>query len=80
MSNRMRAALAQARRCLRVSLRLRSSGIAPGYEWSVLDWNAPSIAFYQALGARAMDEWTIYRLDGAALSRLASAVENQADS
>jgi len=49
-------------------------------EWSVLDWNAPSIAFYQALGARAMDEWTIYRLDGAALSRLASAVENQADS
>lgn len=49
-------------------------------EWSVLDWNAPSIAFYEALGARAMDEWTIYRLDGSALGRLASAAENQADS
>ncbi|MFO1261615.1 MAG: GNAT family N-acetyltransferase [Sphingomonadaceae bacterium] len=49
-------------------------------EWSVLDWNAPSIAFYEALGARAMDEWTIYRLDGSALGKLASAAENQADS
>lgn len=49
-------------------------------EWSVLDWNAPSIAFYEALGARAMDEWTIYRLDGAALGELASTAENQADS
>src|SRR5436190_24052628 len=29
-------------------------------EWSVLDWNAPSIAFYKKLGARAMDEWTVY--------------------
>ncbi len=42
-------------------------------EWSVLDWNAPSIAFYEALGARAMDEWTVYRLDGAALEGLALA-------
>ena len=49
-------------------------------EWSVLDWNAPAIAFYEALGARAMDEWTIYRLDGSALGKLASAAENQADS
>lgn len=49
-------------------------------EWSVLDWNAPSIAFYEALGARAMDEWTIYRLDGAALAGLASVAQNQADS
>ena len=40
-------------------------------EWSVLDWNEPSIAFYKALGARAMDDWTINRLDGAALSALA---------
>lgn len=31
-------------------------------EWSVLDWNAPSIAFYESLGAKAMDEWTVYRL------------------
>lgn len=41
-------------------------------EWSVLDWNAPSIAFYESLGARAMDEWTIYRLDGEALAALAA--------
>ena len=31
-------------------------------EWSVLDWNAPSIQFYQSLGAKPMDEWTTYRL------------------
>ena len=42
-------------------------------EWSVLDWNEPSIAFYRALGARPMDEWTTFRVDGAALARLASA-------
>jgi GNAT superfamily N-acetyltransferase len=40
-------------------------------EWAVLDWNEPSIAFYQALGARAMDEWTIFRVDGKALTQLA---------
>lgn len=40
-------------------------------EWSVLDWNAPSIAFYKSLGAIAMDEWTIYRLAGDALANLA---------
>lgn len=40
-------------------------------EWSVLDWNAPSIAFYQSLGATPMDEWTIYRLTGPALAALA---------
>ena len=39
-------------------------------EWSVLDWNKPSIDFYLSLGARPMDEWTIYRLDGAALAQL----------
>ena len=31
-------------------------------EWSVLDWNEPAIRFYQNLGARAMDDWTVYRL------------------
>lgn len=31
-------------------------------EWSVLDWNAPSIQFYQSLGAKSMKEWTTYRL------------------
>ncbi len=40
-------------------------------EWSVLDWNAPSIGFYKSLGARPMDEWTVYRLDGEALARVA---------
>lgn len=40
-------------------------------EWSVLDWNAPSIAFYRALGARPMDDWSVYRVDGDALKRLA---------
>ncbi|WP_298399999.1 GNAT family N-acetyltransferase [Sphingobium sp.] len=42
-------------------------------EWSVLDWNAPSIAFYRALGARPMDEWTVQRVDGDALLALARA-------
>jgi GNAT superfamily N-acetyltransferase len=36
-------------------------------EWSVLDWNEPSIAFYRGIGAVGMDEWTTFRLDGAAL-------------
>lgn len=42
-------------------------------EWWVLDWNEPSIAFYRSLGARPMDEWTVQRVDGAALAALASA-------
>lgn len=40
-------------------------------EWGVLDWNTPSIGFYQSLGARLMDEWTGMRVDGAALIQLA---------
>ena len=40
-------------------------------EWSVLDWNEPAIAFYRALGAVAMDGWTVHRLTGAALHTLA---------
>jgi GNAT superfamily N-acetyltransferase len=40
-------------------------------EWSVLDWNEPSIQFYKALGAVPMDEWTTYRMTGAALRELA---------
>jgi GNAT superfamily N-acetyltransferase len=42
-------------------------------EWSVLDWNAPSIGFYKGLGARLMDEWTVMRVDGADLRTLAGA-------
>jgi GNAT superfamily N-acetyltransferase len=44
-------------------------------EWSVLDWNAPAIAFYRALGARPMDEWTVQRIDGAALVALSSSTD-----
>lgn len=51
------AALALERDCARL-------------EWSVLDWNQPAIGFYQKLGAGALDEWTIMRLDGAALAQL----------
>jgi GNAT superfamily N-acetyltransferase len=40
-------------------------------EWWVLRWNTPSIGFYESLGAQAQDEWSVYRLDGAALSALA---------
>ena len=50
------AALALERDCARL-------------EWSVLDWNEPAIGFYRALGARPMDEWTVMRLDGAALAQ-----------
>ena len=52
------AALAVERDCARL-------------EWWVLDWNTPSIAFYKSLGARPMDEWTVMRVDGEALTQLA---------
>jgi len=42
------------------------------FEWSVLDWNEPSIEFYKKLGAVPMSEWTIFRVTGEALERLAS--------
>lgn len=41
-------------------------------EWSVLDWNTPSIEFYRAHGAVPMDEWTVFRLTDDALSRFAA--------
>jgi GNAT superfamily N-acetyltransferase len=41
-------------------------------EWSVLDWNAPSIAFYEAAGAVPMDEWTVFRLTDDALAGFAA--------
>jgi GNAT superfamily N-acetyltransferase len=53
------ARLATARQCGRV-------------EWNVLNWNTPSIGFYEALGARGMTEWTTYRLTGDALRALAA--------
>jgi GNAT superfamily N-acetyltransferase len=41
-------------------------------EWAVLNWNTPSIEFYDSLGASAKTEWTVRRLDGEALTRLAA--------
>lgn len=52
-----------ARRCTREGL--------GRMEWSVLDWNAPAIAAYRALGAVPVDEWTVQRLTGEALEQLA---------
>jgi len=41
------------------------------FEWSVLDWNEPSIRFYKSLGAQPLDDWTIFRVTGPALQDLA---------
>lgn len=41
-------------------------------EWAVLDWNTPALDFYGALGAIPLDDWTVHRLSGDALARLAS--------
>lgn len=54
------ARLAQARGCGR-------------FEWSVLNWNAPAIAFYRSLGAVPLTEWSVFRLTGSALDQLAQA-------
>jgi GNAT superfamily N-acetyltransferase len=43
------------------------------FEWAVLDWNTPSIEFYKSIGAQLKDEWTICRVSGDALARLAKA-------
>ena len=42
-------------------------------EWWCLDWNRPSIDFYKALGAKPMEEWTVYRIDGETLKALGQA-------
>lgn len=41
------------------------------FEWSVLDWNTPAVEFYRAMGARGMEEWTVQRVSGEALEKLA---------
>jgi GNAT superfamily N-acetyltransferase len=46
-------------------------------EWAVLNWNEPSIRFYRSLGARPMDEWTVFRLTGDQLSQLVTAAPMQ---
>jgi len=58
----------------RLLAHLARTALERGYtrlEWAVLDWNEPSIGFYRSLGAVAQDQWTAYRLTGAALERLA---------
>jgi GNAT superfamily N-acetyltransferase len=52
-----------ARRCVAEGL--------PRLQWSVLDWNAPSIAVYKAMGAKPIDDWTVYRVTGPELAALA---------
>jgi len=55
--------------------RLAQIAVERGYgrvEWTVLDWNTPSIEFYKVLGAQPMDEWTLFRLTGESLRRLSS--------
>jgi GNAT superfamily N-acetyltransferase len=42
------------------------------FEWAVLDWNTPSIDFYKSIGAQLKDEWTVCRVSGDALKKLAS--------
>ncbi len=42
------------------------------FEWAVLDWNESAIGFYKKLSAEPMDEWTVFRLSGEALEKLAS--------
>jgi GNAT superfamily N-acetyltransferase len=54
----------------RLAAHCRAQGLA-WLEWSVLDWNQPSIRFYEKLGARLMHDWTICRLDAGALGALA---------
>lgn len=60
------AALAVERDCARL-------------EWSVLDWNEPAIGFYKSLGAKFMDEWTVMRVDGAALAQLGANAGNSVE-
>ncbi len=53
-----------AQRCVKEGL--------PRLQWWVLDWNAPSIEFYKSLGAVPQDEWTVFRVSGEALDKLAA--------
>ena len=55
---------------------LAEIAVSRGYarvEWSVLNWNQPAIDFYRRMGAVAMDDWTVYRLTGDALTRASGA-------
>lgn len=62
------AGKALLRACARIAV---ARGCAR-FEWAVLDWNQPAIDFYRAMGAVGMDEWTVQRVSGDALARLAA--------
>ncbi|MEI8281549.1 MAG: GNAT family N-acetyltransferase [Armatimonadota bacterium] len=49
------------------------------FEWAVLDWNEPSIAFYRKIGAEPMNDWTVQRLTGDSLAQLASTISGVSD-
>lgn len=59
------------RAMLRYLARLAVERDCGRFEWAVLDWNESAIRFYESLGARPMDDWIIYRLDGEPLQALA---------
>lgn len=59
-------------KALLVELAKMAEGKLRWFEWSVLDWNTPSIDFYKSLGAKPMDEWTVFRLDKKGVSNLAN--------
>ena len=66
------AARASARRCSSASRRSRVERGCGRFEWRVLDWNEPSIRFYESLGAAVMKEWLLVRLTGQPLEQLAA--------
>jgi len=49
------------------------------FEWAVLDWNAPAIAFYESLGAHVLPDWRIARMTGASLADLANSTSSSID-
>jgi GNAT superfamily N-acetyltransferase len=63
-----------AGRALLAHLARTASDAGAGWmEWRVLDWNARAIAFYRGLGARPLEDWVSYRLDGEAMAKLGAA-------
>jgi GNAT superfamily N-acetyltransferase len=61
---------------LRYVARLANQRKCGRLEWSVLDWNEPAVKFYKKLGAMPMSDWTVFRVTGEALTRLAAIAED----
>ena len=62
--------LGVGRELLRYLARLAVARNCARFEWAVLDWNEPAIGFYKSLGARPLDDWTVFRVTGEALQQL----------